>query len=94
MTYIIKIELLCYCLCYHVSYDKNLGKVIILLKSIFEQIHFNFLVMIKFILHKTTMTYENYIWYEKLYNIIKKDLNINLTKKDLDEFNIIQINKP
>ena len=91
LTYIIKIELLCYCLCYHVSYDKNLGKVIILLKSIFEQIHFNFLVMIKFILHKTTMTYENYIWYEKLYNIIKKDLNINLTKKDLEEFNIIQL---
>ena len=91
LTYIIKIELLCYCLCYHVSYDKNLSKVIILLKSIFEQIHFNFLVMIRFILYKTTMTYENYIWYEKLYNIVKKDLNINLTKKDLDEFNIIQI---
>ena len=91
LTYIIKIELLCYCLCYHVSYDKNLSKVIILLKSIFEQIHFNFLVMIRFILYKTIMTYENYIWYEKLYNIVKKDLNINLTKKDLDEFNIIQI---
>ena len=91
LTYIIKIELLCFCLCYHVSYDTNLSKVLILLKSIFEQIHFNYLILVRFILHKTTMTYENYIWYEKLYNIIKNELNIQLTKKDLDENNIIQI---
>ena len=91
LTYIIKIELLCFCLCYHVSYDTNLSKVLILLKSIFEQIHFNYLILVRFILHKTTMTYENYVWYEKLYNIIKNELNIQLTKKDLDENNIIQI---
>ncbi len=78
-------------MCYHVSYDTNLSKVLILLKSIFEQIHFNYLILVRFILHKTTMTYENYVWYEKLYNIIKNELNIQLTKKDLDENNIIQI---
>ncbi len=43
MNYTIKIELLCYCFCYNISYDeKYLNKIIILLKSIFEQIHFNF----------------------------------------------------
>ena len=91
MTYSIKIELLCYCLCYTVSYDKCLNKVIILLKSIFEQIHFNFLVLVRFILHKSKMTYENYVWYEKLYNIVKNELSMNLTKDDLDEHHIIQI---
>ena len=91
MTYAIKIELLCYCLCYNVSYDRNLNKVVILLKSIFEQIHFNFLVLVRFILHKSKMTYENYIWYEKLYNIVKNELSMNLTKDDLDEHHIIQI---
>ncbi len=39
-TYIIKIELLCKYLCYHIS-NPNLKQVIILLKSIFEQIYFN-----------------------------------------------------
>ena len=92
MNYSIKIELLCYCLCYNISYDdRHLNKVIILLKSIFEQIHFNFLVLIRFILHKTKMTYENYIWYEKLYNTVKNELSMNLSKNDLDEHNIIQI---
>ena len=92
MTYTIKIELLCYCLCYHISYDdRHLNKVIILLKSIFEQIHFNFLVLIRFILHKTKMTYDNYVWYEKLYNTVKSELSMNLSKNDLDEHNIMQI---
>ncbi len=91
MTYAIKIELLCYCLCYNVSYDRNLNKVVILLKSIFEQIHFNFLVLVRFLLHKSKMTYENYVWYEKLYNIVKNELSMNLTKDDLDEHHIMQI---
>ena len=92
MNYTIKIELLCYCLCYNISYDeKYLNKVIILLKSIFEQIHFNFLVFIRFILHKTKMTYDNYVWYEKLYNNVKNELSMNLTKNDLDEHHILQI---
>ncbi len=91
MTYSIKIELLCYCLCYIVSYDKYLNKVIILLKSIFEQIHFNFLVLVRFILHKSKMTYENYVWYEKLYNTVKNELSMHLTKNDLNEYHILQI---
>ena len=61
------------------------------MKSIFKLIHFNFLILLRFILHKTKMTSENYIWYEKLYNIIKKNLSMNLNKNDLDEYKIIQI---
>ena len=37
------------------------------------------------------MTYENYIWYEKLYNTVKNELSMNLTKNDLDEHHILQI---
>ena len=91
IIYFFKIELLCYCLCYDISYDNNLNKVSIILKSIFKLIHFNFLILLRFILHKTKMTSENYIWYEKLYNIIKNNLSMNLNKNDLDEYKIIQI---
>ena len=87
----IKIELLCYCLCYETSVDLNLNKVCIVLKSIFNLIHFNYLIIIRFVLHNTQMTSENYVWYEKLFNIVKSNLQINLNKNELDEFNIIKI---
>ena len=89
--YFIKIELLCFCLCYDVSYEEEFNKVVILLKLIFELIHFNFLVMLKFILHNTIMSNDNFIWYEKIYNILKKELKINLTNQELEESNIIKI---
>ena len=93
LTYIIKIELLCICLCYHVSYDKEFYKSIILLKSIFEKIHNNYLILIKLILHKTTIKNENYILYETLFNLTKKNLNIDLSKKKFEENNIIELLK-
>ena len=30
------------------------------------------------------MTYDNYVWYEKLYNTVKSELSMNLNKNDLD----------
>ena len=90
LTYIIKIELLCYCLCYYVSYDQQFQKVINSLKNIFEQIHFNFLIKLKYLLQRITMSYDNYIWYEQLYNIIKNE-TLNLKDEDFNENNIIQI---
>ena len=33
----------------------------------------------------------NYMWYEKLYNLIKKSMSMNLNKNDLNEHNILQI---
>ena len=87
----IKTELLCYCIGYDISYEPSLNKILIVLKTIFELIHFNFLVIIKFILSKTKMNNINYMWYEKLYNLIKKSMSMNLNKNDLNEHNILQI---
>ena len=91
LTYIIKIELLCYCLCYHVSYNQNLKQVNNYLKNIFQQIYMNYLIILKFILQKITMSYNNFTWYEQLYNIIKNESNLNLKDDDLNENTIIQI---
>ena len=93
LTYIIKIELLCICLCYHVSFNKEFYKSIILLKSIFEKIHNNYLILIKLILHKATIKNENYILYEALFNLTKKNLNLDLSKKKYEENNIIELLK-
>jgi len=93
LTYIIKIELLCICLCYNVSYDKGFYKSIILLKSIFEKIYNNYLILIKLILHKTTIKNENYILYETLFNLINKNVNIDLSKTNFEENNIIELLK-
>ena len=91
LTYIIKIELLCYCLCYNVSYHQNLKQVNNYLKNIFQQIYMNYLIILKFILQKITMSYNNFTWYEQLYNIVKNESNINLKDDELNENNIIQI---
>ena len=87
----IKTELLCYCIGYDISYEPSLNKILIVLKTIFELIHFNFLVIIKFILSKTKMNNINYMWYEKLYHLIKKSMSMNLNKNDLNEHNILHI---
>ena len=87
----IKTELLCYCIGYDISYEPSLNKILIVLKTIFELIHFNFLVIIKFILSKTKMNNINYMWYEKLYYLIKKSMSMNLNKNDLNEHNILHI---
>ena len=93
INYIIKIELLSVLLCCHISYNKNFMQYILLLQLIFEQIYNNYIILIQYLLHKTTMTYDNLIYYEKLYNIIKKELNLIINKENLNENYIIQILK-
>ena len=48
--------------------------------------------MIKFILQKITMSYDNYIWYKQLYILVKKELNVNnIKEEDINENDIIKI---
>ena len=55
LAYIIKIELLNYCLCYKISFHQNLKQVNNFLKNIFQQIYLNYLIILKFVLQKITI---------------------------------------
>ena len=87
----LKIEILCYFMNYDISYTGKFHEVAIILKSIFNLIHFNFLVIIKFILQKTKKTKENCEWYKQLENLIKYQLTLNIKKYNLNEYDIIKI---
>ena len=87
----LKIEILCYFMNYDISYTGKFHEVAIILKSIFNLIHFNFLVIIKFILQKTKKTKENCVWYKQLENLIKYQLTLNIKKDNLNEYDIIKI---
>ena len=90
----LKIEILCYFMNYDISYTGKFHEVAIILKSIFNLIHFNFLVIIKFILQKTKKTKENCEWYKQLENLIKYQLTLNIKKDYLNEYDIIKIFEP
>ena len=87
----LKIEILCYFMNYDISYTGKFHEVAIILKSIFNLIHFNFLVIIKFILQKTKKSKENLEWYKQLENLIKYQLTLNIKKDNLNEYDIIKI---
>ena len=90
----LKIEILCYCMNYDISYTGKFQEVAIILKSIFNLICFNFLVIIKFILQKTKKSKENLEWYKQLENLIKYQLTLNIKKDYLNEYDIIKIFEP
>ena len=90
----LKIEILCYCMNYDISYTGKFKEVAIILKSIFNLICFNFLVIIKFILQKTKKSKENLEWYKQLENLIKYQLTLNIKKDYLNEYDIINILEP
>ena len=99
IIYYIKVELLCYFLCYDVSFNKNFNQAGILLKTIFNLLHINFLILTSFILYGNDTDVEkeennidnnndNYC-YIKLREIIKEELKIKLNAQDMNENSIL-----
>ena len=86
----IKIELINIFLCYDISVGNSFNQAAILLKTIFEIIYSNFLVIISFFLNENTSFCQNEI-YCKLKQIINLNLKIKLNKEDMNEFNILKI---
>ena len=93
--YNIKIEILCFFLCYDISFSKNFNQAAILLKTIFNIIHSNFLIFIEYIIYlyqlNTNIDDNNYNIINKLQIIVSNELKIHLIKQDMNEFNILQI---
>ena len=95
--YNIKIEILCFFLCYDISFSKNFNQAAILLKTIFNLIHSNFLIFISYIINQfvfcinNNIDENNYKIMNSLQTIIKQELKIHLLKQDMNEYSILQI---
>ena len=88
----IKFELLCYFLCYDVCFNKSFTQTGILLKTIFNLIHNNYLTLSYFIIKEEEKSIEDNLinkeYIIKLKNIIKNNIKLNLS---MDENNILNI---
>jgi Dullard-like phosphatase family protein len=94
-SYNMKIEILCFFLCYDISFSIHFNQAAILLKSIFNIIHSNFLSFIYYVINlyqfSNNIDEKNSKIVKNLQNIIEQDLKINLAKQDMNEYNILQI---
>ena len=104
ILYFIKFELLCYFICYDISFNKNYSQASILLKTIFNLLHKNYLSLISFIIKKINENKEkenniandnNYIEQmiltKKLQEVIKNELKMNLGIQEINESIVLQI---
>ena len=85
----IKLELLCYFLCYDVCFNKSFSQTGILLKTIFNLLHNNYLILVHYIISEAEKSLEDNLinneYSSKLKNIIKNTLKVILSKQNLDE---------
>ena len=94
-SYNMKIEILCFFLCYDISFSIHFNQAAILLKSIFNIIHSNFLAFIYYVISlyqfSNNIDEKNAKIVKNFQIIIEQDLKINLAKQDMNEYNILQI---
>jgi Dullard-like phosphatase family protein len=93
--YNIKIEILCFFLCYDISNSKNFNQAAILLKTIFNIIHSNYLILISYLINLyqfnlNSIDNNNLEIMNNFKIIIEKELKTHLLKQDLNEYNILQ----
>ena len=89
----VKIELLCFFLCYDILFCNNFNQTAILFKTIFNLIHTNFLIFISYLINNVQININKYNQkiLEDLNEIIKQDLKVKLEMQDIDEYNILQL---
>ena len=96
----IKIELLCYLLCYDISYSKFFNQAAILIKSIINILNNNFLLIILLLLNnfnknlseknkQISIKEKNII--SELKEIIKNNLTVRIDEDNINELYVIQI---
>ena len=89
ISHYIKLELLCYFLCYDVCFNKSFSQTGILLKTIFNLLHNNYLILVSFILNESEKYLEDNLinneYSMKLKHVIKNNLKMKIPKQNLDE---------
>ena len=95
ISHYIKLELLCYFLCYDVCFNKSFSQTGILLKTIINLLHYNFLILVSFVINESEKDCEDNIikndYSMKLKHIIKNNLKIKLSSQNLDENFVINL---
>ena len=105
MMNFIKFELLCFMMCYDISFNKNYNQTSLLLKTIFNLLQKNFLILIYYAINtiyennenkdKNIINNINYneqmIIIKKLQEVINNELKMNLENQDISELLILQI---
>ena len=86
-----KIELLCYFLCYDISFIEDLKQVEILLKTILCLLHMDFLLFLSLVISQYKNKDNNIIIL--LNKIVKDNLSINDLNEDINNYNNIDENK-
>ena len=90
---IIKEEIICFFLCYEVSFSQNFNRISILLKAIFQLLHMNYLLLVSYILDNNyaKIKLDENDLVNQIINIINKELKISINfKENITEDNILQ----
>ena len=89
----LKIEILCFFLCYDIASSKSFNQTSILFKTIFNIIHTNFLIFVSYLINNTQIPINkfNQKKIENLKSIIDQDLKIKLNKKEMNDYDILQL---
>ena len=91
----IKLELLCYFLCYDICFNKSFNQTGILLKTIFNLLYNDYLILVSYILNESEKSFEDNLinneYSMKLKNVINNNINMKLPKQNLDENFVISL---
>ena len=92
-----KLEIICYFLCYDISLNQNYSKASILLKTIINILHQNYLILMVYFLYLnnnskiSNSNNNNDLWKNKIEKVIEKELKINLSVQDMNEDSIMSL---
>ena len=94
ISYYIKMELICIFLCYDISFNSFFNQAAILLKTILNIIHTNYLILIYYIINVIINNFNNYNTnsLKKLIILLEKEPSIiQIKKQELNEFGILKL---
>ena len=89
----LKIEILCFFLCYDITFSKSFNQTAILFKTIFNIIYTNFLIFASYLITNNQMNINkfNQKHLENLISIIDQDLKVKLNKREMNDYDILQL---
>ena len=94
ISYYIKMELICIFLCYDISFNSFFNQAAVLLKTILNIIHTNYLILIYYIINVIINNFNNYNTnsLKKLIILLEKEPSIiQIKKQELNEFGILKL---
>ena len=94
ISYYIKIEMICIFLCYDISFNSYFNQAAILLKTILNTIHTNYLILVYYLINIISINFNNYNTnsLKKLITLLENEPSIiQIKNKELNEFGILNL---